>query len=261
MPLSEAALRSALERIGSRSPVRFDEVTGSTQATALALATEGTPEWTLVAAGHQTQGRGRLGRPWLDAKGALLFSVVLRPGLEAERGGLLVLLAGSSMAEALRRTTGAEIACKWPNDLLEGEAKVGGILAGSEVLDGGLAFVVLGVGVNLRVVPEVAGAGAVEGADPSEVLGVFLEAFSQEYEPAAEAFGERVLRRYRSVCSTLGRAVRATTTEGRVVEGTAVDVDALGGLVVRSGGGWQTVRFGDVEHLRPSALPGRGRRG
>ena len=256
MPLSEAALRSALERIGSDAPVRFDEVTGSTQATALDLAETGAPEWTLVAAGHQTQGRGRLDRSWLDEPGALLFSVVLRPSLEPDRGGLLSLLAGVSMADALRQATGTEITCKWPNDLLHVEAKVGGILAGSVVRGGLLAFVVLGVGVNLCAAPSVAGAGALDGGDPAEVLGAFLETFARDYRPASGDIVGRVLERYRTVCSTLGREVRATTTDGRLVEGTAVDVDVLGGLVVRSARGTETVRSGEVEHLRPRALPG-----
>src|SRR4029450_1199953 len=83
--LSEDALVRALERVGLRAPVRFDEVTASTQATALELAGTGTPEWTLVATGHQTQGRGRLGRTWLDRPGrALMFSLVLRPELDPE---------------------------------------------------------------------------------------------------------------------------------------------------------------------------------
>ena len=50
--LSEDALVRALERVGLRAPVRFEEVTASTQATALELAAAGTPEWTLVAAGR-----------------------------------------------------------------------------------------------------------------------------------------------------------------------------------------------------------------
>jgi BirA family biotin operon repressor/biotin-[acetyl-CoA-carboxylase] ligase len=254
LALTEAALRSALERIGSDAPVRFDEVTGSTQVTALGLAEAGAPEWTLVAAGHQTHGRGRLERPWLDVPGALLCSVVLRPGLEPERGGLLTLLAGAAMAEALRATTGADVTCKWPNDLLWSGAKIGGLLAGSRVDDGRLAFVVLGVGVNLGTAPGVAGAGALSGGDAAEVLGAFLEALARDYPPEGSA--ERVLERYRGVCATLGREVRATTVDGRSVEGTAVDVDAIGGLVVRSAGGLETVRFGDVEHLRPGALPG-----
>ena len=254
--MSEAALRSALERIGSDAPVRFDEVTGSTQATALELAEAGAPEWTLVAAGHQTRGRGRLDRSWLDEPGALLFSIVLRPSLEPERGGLLALLAGASMAGALRQATGAAITCKWPNDLLDGQAKVGGILAGSVVREGILGFVVIGVGVNLSAPPDVAGAGALDGGDPAEVLGAFLETFARDYAPSAEGFAGLVLERFRAVCSTFGQEVRATTTDGRLVVGEAVDVDVLGGLVVRSGTGTETVRFGDVEHLRPGALPG-----
>jgi hypothetical protein len=57
--LSEEALRRALGTAGLAAPVRWDETTESTNATALAMATAGTPEWTLVAAGHQTVGRGR----------------------------------------------------------------------------------------------------------------------------------------------------------------------------------------------------------
>lgn len=256
MPLSEAALRSALERIGSDAPVRFDEVTGSTQVTALELAEAGAPEWTLVAAGHQTEGRGRLGREWVDEPGALLFSVVLRPGIGPDRGGLLTLLAGAAMAATLGRATGAGITCRWPNDLLAAEAKVGGILAGSRTHEGVLAYVVLGLGVNLGAAPDIQGAGALEGADPAEVLGVFLEAFARDYRPGRSDFTEVVIGRYRAVCSTIGRRVRATTTEGRVIEGDALGVDDLGGLVVRADSGLETVRFGDVEHLRPGALPG-----
>jgi BirA family biotin operon repressor/biotin-[acetyl-CoA-carboxylase] ligase len=55
---------------------------------------------------------------------------------------------------------------------------------------------------------------------------------------------------YRDVCATIGTNVRATTTEGSVVEGVAVDLDEAGGLVVRTGDGLEVVRFGEVEHLR-----------
>jgi len=83
--LSDHALTRALERVGLQAPVRFDEVTRSTQETALQMAADGAPEWTLVAAGHQIEGRGRLGRSWEDEPDrALMFSVVLRPDLRLE---------------------------------------------------------------------------------------------------------------------------------------------------------------------------------
>lgn len=258
MPLSDAALRSALRRIGSDAPVRFDEVTPSTQVTALELAEAGAPAWTLVAAAHQTEGRGRLGRRWLDEPGALLFSVIVRPELAPDRGGLVTLLAGVAMADALRGVTGTEVRCKWPNDLLLDDEKVGGILASAQAGGDVLAYVVLGVGVNLVAAPRVAGAGALAEADPAQVLGAFLEGFARDLRPSRAGFARDVLERYRALCATIGRRVRARTTEGAVVEGEAVDVDDAGGLVVRTDAGRRTVRFGEVEHLGDGALPGAG---
>jgi len=257
LPLSDVILRAALERIGAEAPVRFDEVTGSTQLTALELAEGGAPEWTLVAAGHQTQGLGRLGRTWLDRPGeSLLFSLVLRPDLDPEHGRLLTLLAGSTLARACHEVAGVEVACKWPNDLLVGDRKVGGLLA-SSVLEGDrFAFVVLGAGVNLGGAPDVPGAEALGEADPELLLGTFLEAFARHYEPAHPAFAGAVLEGYRRLCATLGHRVVATTVGGAIVEGEAVDVDERGGLVVRTPSGLEMVRFGEVEHLDTGSLPG-----
>jgi len=248
--LSEDALVRALERVGRRAPVRFDEVTASTQATALQMAAAGTPEWTLVAAGHQTQGRGRLGRTWVDEPGrALMVSVVLRPELDPGSGGLLTLLAGTAMAQACFELADQRAACTWPNDLLIAGRKAGGILAESRVDAGRFEHVVIGIGVNLRAPPrDVPDAGAVE-ADDDELLEAFLSAFARGYEPAQPAFAGSVVAAYREVCATLGTRVRATTAGGTVVEGEAVDVDELGGLVVRTASGDAVVRFGEVEHL------------
>jgi len=249
--LSEDALRRALERIGMNAPVRFDEVTGSTQQTARTLAAEGAPEWTLVAAAHQTEGRGRLGRTWEDARGALLFSLVLRPELDADRGGLLTLLAGWAMATACR-DLGHDIGCKWPNDLYRGEEKVGGILGEAELDGEGFAYAVLGVGVNLGAAPtQVAGAAALPGVDEPALLQAFLAHFAARYQPGHPAFAGAVLEGYRGVSVTIGRSVRAITDDGHLgVSGEAVDVDETGALIVRTDAGLKVVGFGEVEHLR-----------
>jgi BirA family biotin operon repressor/biotin-[acetyl-CoA-carboxylase] ligase len=248
--LSERDMLRALERIGRTAPVRFDEVTGSTQATALRLAAEGAPEWTLVAAAHQTEGRGRLGREWRDVPGrALLASLVLRPQLDPEDGGLLSLLAGVALVRACRSVAGERAACKWPNDVLVAGRKVAGILAESVTAKRRLEHVVLGVGVNLGAAPpEIPGAGAVR-AEPAPLLEAFLEAFARAYAPADPAFRTVVLDAYRQVSATLGRRVRATTTDGDPVEGIAEELDEHGGLVVRTWRGLRVVRFGAIEHL------------
>ena len=247
--LSQDGLARALERLGLRATVRFDEVTASTQVTAVEMAEAGTAEWTLVAAGHQTAGRGRMGRGWVDAPGgALLFSLVLRPDLDPDAGGLLTLLAGTAMAQACFELADQRTACKWPNDLLVAGRKAGGIIAESRIEDGAFAYVVLGIGVNLGRPPqEIPGAGAVDAAD-DELLEAFLDAFVRAYQPAHPAFAGGVIAAYRDVSATLDTRVRATTADG-VIEGEAVDLDEGGGLVVRTASGDRVVRFGAVEHL------------
>jgi BirA family transcriptional regulator, biotin operon repressor / biotin---[acetyl-CoA-carboxylase] ligase len=243
-------LQRALAAAGLEAPVRADEVTGSTNDTAREMAEAGSPEWTLVTASHQTAGRGRLGREWLDRRGsALMFSVVLRPSLPPERAGLVPLLAGVAMARAAREATGADVRCKWPNDLMLGDAKIGGILAESVVGDGRLRFVVVGVGVNLGDPPAgVERAGALPaGQEP--LLRAFLGELTALYEPADPGFGDSVLSAYREVSATIGRQVEATTVEGSRVSGTAVDVDDRGDLIVETAEGPRAVAFGEIAHL------------
>jgi BirA family biotin operon repressor/biotin-[acetyl-CoA-carboxylase] ligase len=178
-----------------------------------------------------------------------MFSFVIRPDLEPDGGGLLSLLAGTVLAQACVELADQRAACKWPNDLLVAGRKAGGILAGSRVDAGRFDHVVIGIGVNLGTPPpDVAGAGAVEAED-GELLEAFLSAFVRAYHPAHPAFAGGVIAAYRDVCATLGTRVRASIADGSVVVGDAVDVDRLGGLIVRTPSGNEVVRFGEVEHL------------
>ena len=246
-------LSAALDAAGIDAPARWFDETGSTNAEAFGWAASGAPEFTTVAAGHQTQGRGRLGRGWADAPGgALLASFVLRPALSPERTGLLSLLAGAAMAEAARQATGLDVACKWPNDLLLGASKAGGILAESSIGEGVLRYVVIGVGVNLEApvgVPGAAGVGA--DVDPMALLGAFLRRFQAGYRDRGSAvgFADDVRARWRSVAATLGQDVEAVRADGLVIRGRAIDVDERGGLVIETSEGPAAVAFGAIAHL------------
>jgi BirA family biotin operon repressor/biotin-[acetyl-CoA-carboxylase] ligase len=249
--LSEATVARALSRAGIDASVRFEEVTASTQASALELAAAGAPEWTFVGAGHQTEGRGRLDRKWIDEAGSgLLFSFVLRPiGLDPPDAGLLSLLAGSCMATAGSELSGMTLGCKWPNDVLVHDRKVGGILATSEISNGALRYAVIGIGVNLGGAPrDVAGAASLAGVDAAELLERFLILFRRGYSPGSASFAADVLEEYRDRCVTLGRRVRVEVPES-VIEGTAVDLDEHGALLVETSVDRIGVAFGDVVHL------------
>ncbi len=227
--------------------MRFDEVTGSTNATASELAEAGTPEWTLVAAAHQSAGRGRQGRAWVDRPGAaLMFSFVLRPAaLDPEHSGLVPLLAGVAMANAIQRVATVEVRCKWPNDLLLGGAKVGGILVESSIADGRVRYVVVGVGVNLEPPTGVRAAAGLGDVDPAALLSAFLVRFHDGYV----ALPADVIEHWSAVSATLGREVEALRTRAPSIRGRAVAVDERGALVIETVDGPVTVTSGEVEHL------------
>ena len=250
--LGQDSLRRAVLAAGiDVEPTWLDE-TASTNNDALRLAEEGAPEWTVVAAGHQTAGRGRLGRSWSDVPGAsLLASVLLRPTLPPDRAPLLTLLAAVAMVEACGLPA---MGSKWPNDLVVADRKVGGILAEAATAEGTVRHVVIGTGLNIAAsgLPGdlTSTSVAVEGGEPDAegILSRYLRALKSEYDH--HAFPARVLARYASVCTTLGRRVRATSLGGIVVEGMAKDLGERGSLLVETEEGTHPVAFGEVVHLR-----------
>jgi BirA family biotin operon repressor/biotin-[acetyl-CoA-carboxylase] ligase len=252
--LSRDDLLAALAAIPVDAPVRAEEVTGSTNATAIELAEAGSAEWTLVSAAHQTDGRGRLSRTWTDvADGSLLCSIVLRPALPPSRAGLLSLLAGACMAEAIRNAAGRRVTCKWPNDLMHREDKVGGILLESAVEDDVLRYVVVGIGVNMQSPADVEGSGGIgERVGMRELLTAFLVRFANTYTTDDASLPERVRHAWLPVSATIGQVVRATTSDGRTVTGRAVGIDGFGSLQLSTDDGELRVGFGEIEHLRPS---------
>jgi len=117
------------------------------------LAPDDAPHGAVALAEHQTEGRGRLGRAWLDEPGrGLTFSVVLRPPPPLGAWPALTLVGADAVAGAI----GDAARIKEPNDVLVDGRKVAGILAEAT------ERVVLGIGVNVGAVPWP-GAGAVGG--------------------------------------------------------------------------------------------------
>lgn len=251
---TRADLERALAAAGCPALAQWDERTGSTNATARERAEAGAPEWTLVAAGHQTAGRGRLGRTWRDRPGhALMFSLVLRPAIDPEDLGLVALLAGAAVAEAATEVADVPVRCKWPNDLLRPEGKVGGILAESDVEDASVRYVVLGVGVNLDPPAEVEGAtGLGGGVDAIALLTTFLRRFREGYRPGAGGFADAVLDRWSAVSATLGSEVEVLLGGDVRLHGVATGLDPRGGLIVATDAGPRVVTSGEVVHLRPA---------
>src|SRR5579862_209454 len=133
--------------------VRLDAV-DSTNRYAATAARAGAEEGFVVVADEQSEGRGRLGRTWVAEKGeALLCSIVFRPTLPVADLHLVPTAVALAALDAIEQVTGRRMALKWPNDLVAGEHKLGGIL--SEVVDGSSEVnsgaIVVGLGINLSL--------------------------------------------------------------------------------------------------------------
>jgi BirA family biotin operon repressor/biotin-[acetyl-CoA-carboxylase] ligase len=125
--------------------------TESTNDIAVALASQGAEEGSLVIADVQTKGRGRAGRGWHSPRSVGIWaSLILRPKMHVSDTGYITLLMGVSIAQAIRRSTGLEAVLKWPNDVLVGDKKVCGILSETRSSQEGLSYVVSGFGINVH---------------------------------------------------------------------------------------------------------------
>lgn len=139
----------------------------STLDTAHLLAQGGAPSGTLVLAEAQAGGRGRHGRQWESAAGAgIWMTLVLRPRV-APAGGALAIRAGLALVDALERAAPlSEPKLRWPNDVMIRDAKAAGILCEARWSGDILAWVAIGIGINVKgPAPEIAGGRAIAVGD------------------------------------------------------------------------------------------------
>jgi BirA family biotin operon repressor/biotin-[acetyl-CoA-carboxylase] ligase len=145
----------------SPAPLRILHLTetGSTNADAMRLALKGEPLPLWVIADRQTAGRGRAGRSWTSPLGNFYASLAFWCSAPLEKAGQLSLIAGISFIDAIRAMTAlapeAELRLKWPNDILIGKAKAGGILVETTTAHGNPGFLaIIGFGLNVDSAPD-----------------------------------------------------------------------------------------------------------
>jgi len=251
-----AALVEALASLGTQpvlGPLEWHGEIGSTSDRVKDLARGGAPEWTVVAADHQTSGRGRGGRTWASPPGGLYLSVLLRP--RAVPLTLLPLAAGVAVAEAVA-SLGVAVELKWPNDVLASGRKLAGILAESSSSGGAVDWVALDPGG----VPELA-----ERATSLRALGASVEPVAVAARVLARLVvwydalrGEpsRVAAAWREHAAPWWGSEGEVTTHGgeRVLRGRLRAVDDAGALVIElPQGETRHLVSGEVQRLRRAA--------
>ena len=219
----------------------YPEVT-STMDVAREQAGKKCPDFTVVIAGRQTQGRGRLKRHWLSDDGGLYFTMVLRPAIPAQWSYRVNFLASLTLALVIREMLQIDARVKWPNDILVDDRKISGMLSELEAEADQVSFISIGIGINVNNDPSEAEPGAsslkkIAGREISrkDLLSRFLEAFSNRMK---NSDFEDVISEWKNYTVTLGRHVRIAT-HAEVSEGLAVDVDENGALVLELANGEQ----------------------
>jgi BirA family biotin operon repressor/biotin-[acetyl-CoA-carboxylase] ligase len=244
------------------APVYYRKTVTSTMDEARLLAAEGAASGTVIAAGEQSRGRGRSGRPWQSAGGNLFFTILLRfgepgpfsiPEALTLRTGLAVSLALEDFVPALR----GSVLVKWPNDVMilrqAGERPAAGKAAGILTeAKGPLAFIGVGVNVGQREFPEELRAKAASIAieapgavlEPALLLEHILVRLYDELMSGAalnvQAAGRRDWReRLLERLYMRGRRVRfidGAADSGREVEGVLAGIGGGGELLIAVNG-------------------------
>lgn len=254
------ARRDELGFIGRR--ILYFETIGSTNDVAAGLAADAGAEGTVVIADAQTAGRGRRGRVWFSPPASGLYvSVVLSPArarTAADRAtALLTISAGVALAEAVERSTGLPPSIKWPNDLLVGRRKLAGILAEGVLSPSGagLQSVVLGYGINVMSAaypPELSpivtslDSELGRGIDRAALCVESLVALASRYADLIEGRYDAILDAWRARAFGARGATVEWDTPAGPKSGVTEGIDAMGALLVRTGGQVERIVAGEV---------------
>lgn len=218
------------------APVYHYERVASTMDVVHALAEQGAEAGTVVVAGEQLEGRGSRGRPWHSPPGGLWLSVLFRPG-SAGAVEVMSLRVGLALARSLDGVTRSPVRLKWPNDLMLGDRKVGGVLCEARWQGSTLGWVAVGVGLNVRnSIPEgLRGEATCLANERADVgAGELLDrvvAEVRELDLCAPRLSNEELEQFSHRHWLNGREIREP------VAGTVANLDSDGTLQVRTVGG------------------------
>lgn len=197
---------------------------------------------TLVVADRQVAGRGRQGREWVQPDRALFSSLAFENAWPMDRKTLIPLMTAEAVADSVEDVIGVPVSLKWPNDVLIGNAKVGGILVESSD-----DAVIVGCGLNLWWHDDpFEGATALFDHDPGRHVAVdlangWVHGLLAHIENGPDGWNPD---RYLERSITVGAFVQWGDGEGK-----ATGIGPDGSLVVDTMAGEIAIHAGEV-HLR-----------
>jgi BirA family transcriptional regulator, biotin operon repressor / biotin---[acetyl-CoA-carboxylase] ligase len=215
---------------------------------------------TVILAMIQTQGRGRLSRPWASPPGGIWMSLVLKPNMPLLKVHLINMAVSVAVSKSIQALYGLDAVIKWPNDILIDERKVCGILMEVSAEVDRLEYAVVGLGINANVdvsgFPEEWKSTSI-GYKLGRVVSraELIRKILQEIEAAYEMMNStEIFEEWRRRSITIGRLVRITSITGDLI-GVAEDLLKDGSLCLKTKEGRKHVLAGDCIHLRAVEEP------
>lgn len=248
----------------------FDSVV-STNLEAFEQAARHPSEQIVVLADAQTGGKGRHGRRWFSPPGTNIYmSLILRPCIEISEASLLTIMSATAVCEALRETSGADIRVKWPNDIVLGGKKLGGILIETRAENSLLTIAVIGIGLNVALSRDSFPKELRDGATSlyaetgrsfcrEDIVlsileristlcrGLFVPSANSPERRVAVHEKTRIIDLWKSMDTVLGKNITVRTSQGTLA-GKAIDIDSSGMLdLLTIDGEMKKIHTGDIE--------------
>lgn len=234
-----------------RSAIHFFDEVSSTMDIARNLARKNCPDFTVVIAGRQKAGRGRMKRVWQSSEGGLYFTMVLRPPLPPVLSYRINYAAAVILAKTIRRLYDIEAMVKWPNDILVDDKKIAGLLSEMEAESDRVIYLNVGVGINANndVIGEPTAASLKKILRREITRKALLAEFLDRFEGRiANRPLNNVISEWKAYTVTLNRRVKIVTNQ-EVSEGMAVDIDENGALILAlEDGSHKKIMYGDCFH-------------
>ena len=220
---------------------------------------EDVPDFTVVQAYHQSHGRGQRGNQWAGEPGKnLTFSLLSRKmELPAGQQFLLNILVSLSVFEVLQSIGIPGLRIKWPNDILSGGRKIGGILIENQLHGNRISQSIIGVGLNVNQsdFPELPMASSLKlitgsAHDLDELLLRMLDALRKNLQRTTADTGPDLFDKYEESLFMKDRPATYSLKDGTRFRGTIRGVGPDGRLKMElEGGGLESYDFQEISYL------------
>ncbi len=237
----------------------FEEI-DSTQNVAEQIALDKKENGTIIIAGKQTAGRGRLDRKWISPKGGMWFSLIVHPKFDVSTSTLVPIAGAVALAKSIKTTLDVDVSVKWPNDITLDGKKVAGMLVDASFQANNIDYLILGIGINFDIDSKKIGKRLSKSSNfygvnslrkkdddtpPKMLLKEFLLQFEKTINQLNKGEKSKIVKEWTKKADKIGKRITINTSDGKI-SGMSQGIDNDGALKLKTTKGMKKIFVGDV---------------